>query len=113
MDVLFSVGDSEDIPQEIRAIRSLLANIAARAVMDYLGSSKKHVRQAKQWLFTSDDTDEWSFVWICEILGWDIDQIRRNVLYQADPESSCNTDALRRLNQCRRARLVRYTKAPR
>jgi len=113
MNVLFSVGDSEDIPQEIRAIRSLLANIAARAVMDYLGNNKKHTRQAKQWLFTDTSTDEWSFVWICEILGWNIELVRRNVSEQATAQKDNPTEPLRNLNRCKRVRLVRYSKTPR
>lgn len=110
MYTIFSVGDSEDIPQEIRAIRSLLANIAARAIMDYLGSNRKYVRPAERWLFTSKRTDEWSFVWICDIIGWDIEQVRRNITQQQNEQKETATESLRRLNRCKRVRLVRRFK---
>ena len=110
MYTIFSVGDSEDIPQEIRAIRSLLANIAARAIMDYLGNTRKHTTSAKRWLFTSKRTDEWSFVWICDTIGWDINQVRRNITQQQSEQKEAATESLKRLNRCKRVRLVRRFK---
>lgn len=49
--------------------RRLLAAILRRAVLDYLGDSSELVEEAKEWIFESSPSSEYSFHWICEYLG--------------------------------------------
>lgn len=72
---------------EIRKHKKLLAACLQRAILDFLGRggmgdkvlTRLTKKKATQW-FLSRKKKEFSFVWICEELGFNPDEIRKTII---------------------------------
>lgn len=49
--------------------RALFAAILTRAIQDARGTPPVQRREARAWL-KADSTEEWSFLWLIDRLGW-------------------------------------------
>lgn len=63
--------------------KRLLAAVLQRAITDYITGEGELQESAKQWLFSSDDTNEsFGFAYICEALDFHIEELRKAISIQ-------------------------------